>query len=406
MIDGWEIKTLGDISVMMADGPFGSNLKKEHYTENREVRIIQLSNIGEDGWREENTKYTTFKHLETIQRSEVFPNDIVIAKMMPAGRAIICPNHEKKFVLSSDAVKVQLKKGINLRFAWYSINSPYFRKQVYENVAGSGRVRTSLTKLKACKLRLPSLPEQQRIVDILDREFSKIDALKANAEKSLQAAKDLFQATLEKELEPKEGWQMDVLETLCECITKGTTPTSIGYSFTECGVNFVKAETFTEYGEILNDKIAHISIECNNALERSKLKELDLLFSIAGVLGRVAIVSKDILPANTNQALAIIRLKEPERMLVKYLFRYFKSPLVLKQIEKDKKGSAQYNLSLAQIKKIPVCIPPQDELEQIVYRLDDINDKCSSLQQNYQKTLTLCDDLKQALLRKAFNGEL
>ena len=46
----------------MADGPFGSNLKTEHYTTRKEARIIQLSNIGEDGWREDNTKYTTFKH--------------------------------------------------------------------------------------------------------------------------------------------------------------------------------------------------------------------------------------------------------------------------------------------------------------------------------------------------------
>ena len=63
---GWKIKTLGQITISMADGPFGSNLKKEHYTTAPEVRIIQLSNIGEEGWREENTKYTTFAHLEAI----------------------------------------------------------------------------------------------------------------------------------------------------------------------------------------------------------------------------------------------------------------------------------------------------------------------------------------------------
>jgi len=101
---GWCWTSLETISTDSADGPFGSNLKKEHYTKKQEVRIIQLSNIGESGWREENTKYTTFEHLQKIARSEVFPDDIVIAKMMPAGRAILCPNHERKYVLSSDAV--------------------------------------------------------------------------------------------------------------------------------------------------------------------------------------------------------------------------------------------------------------------------------------------------------------
>ena len=80
-------------------------LKKEHYTENREVRIIQLSNVGDSGWRNENVKYTTFEHLKTIERSAVNAGDIVIAKMMPAGRAIIVPDIEKQYVLSSDCVR-------------------------------------------------------------------------------------------------------------------------------------------------------------------------------------------------------------------------------------------------------------------------------------------------------------
>ena len=182
----------------MADGPFGSNLKKEHYTNNKEVRIIQLSNIGEEGWREDNTKYTTFEHLKTISRSEVFPDDVVIAKMMPAGRAILCPNHEKKYVLSSDAVKVEIKDGLNKRFILYFINSPYFRSQVYENVTGSGRVRTSLTKLKDCKLRIPPLSYKQSIVASLNALNEKCKTLQANYEKTLSLCNDLKQAFLRK----------------------------------------------------------------------------------------------------------------------------------------------------------------------------------------------------------------
>jgi len=194
--EGWEEKKLGDIAEDSADGPFGSNLKKEHYTTEKEVRIIQLSNIGEDGWREENTKYTTFEHLKNISRSEVEPNDIVIAKMMPAGRAILCPSHEPKFVLSSDAVKIKLKKGMETRFILHSINSPYFRNEVYENVTGSGRVRTSLTKLRACSIFLPSLSEQQSIVTTLDSLKSKVDRLQENYEKISQECDALKQAIL------------------------------------------------------------------------------------------------------------------------------------------------------------------------------------------------------------------
>lgn len=192
----WEEKTLGEITVSMADGPFGSNLKKEHYTTNKEVRIIQLSNIGEEGWREDNTKYTTFEHLKTIQRSEVKPGDVVIAKMMPAGRAILCPDNESKYVLSSDAVRATLKEGLDKRFVCFAINSSSFRRQVYANVSGSGRVRTSLTKLRDCKLYIPSPSDQQAIVAHLDSISSNIRKLEELQQKTIAECDALKQAML------------------------------------------------------------------------------------------------------------------------------------------------------------------------------------------------------------------
>ena len=166
--DSWEWVRLGEIALDSADGPFGSNLKKEHYTNNEEVRIIQLSNIGDLGWRDNNKKYTTYSHLETIKRSEAFPGDIIIAKMMPAGRAIICPNEDKKYVLSSDAVRFEFTKQLFKLYIYWSINSPIFRNQVYGNVQGITRVRTSLTKLREYVVPLPPLSEQHRIVEKIE----------------------------------------------------------------------------------------------------------------------------------------------------------------------------------------------------------------------------------------------
>ena len=166
--DSWEWVRLGDLTApveyAMADGPFGSNLKKTDYTLDPEVRIIQLSNIGENGWKDQNVKYTTFEHLKSIQRSEVFPGNIVIAKMMPAGRAIIVPNKDKKYVLSSDAVKFIPDTHIYKDFLIYAINSNTYRDQVNEKLQGTTRPRTSLKKLKNFLIPLPPFDEQKRIV--------------------------------------------------------------------------------------------------------------------------------------------------------------------------------------------------------------------------------------------------
>ena len=165
----------------MADGPFGSNLKTEHYTTKKEARLIQLSNIGEEGWREENTKYTTFEHAKkNISRSIVESGNIVIAKMMPAGRAIICPNNEKMYVLSSDAVKLIPSILIYSKYLLNTINSPSFRNSVTDNVQGSTRLRTSISKLKECFIPLPPLSEQQLIVAEIEKIFAQIDLLEQN----------------------------------------------------------------------------------------------------------------------------------------------------------------------------------------------------------------------------------
>ena len=179
--DGWSWCRLKEISLDMADGPFGSNLKTEHYTTRKEARLIQLSNIGEEGWREENTKYTTFEHAKkNITRSIVESGNIVIAKMMPAGRAIICPNNEKMYVLSSDAVKLIPSILIYSKYLLNTINSPSFRNSVTDNVQGSTRLRTSISKLKECFIPLPPLSEQQLIVAEIEKIFAQIDLLEQN----------------------------------------------------------------------------------------------------------------------------------------------------------------------------------------------------------------------------------
>ena len=185
----WKWLRLGELSDTkdnsFADGPFGSNLKKEHYINEPEVRIIQISNIGEEGWKNENVKYTSFIHAETIKRSMVSCGDIVITKMMPAGRAIQVPDIEKNYILSSDVIKFVPHPLINRKYLLYSINSNVFKNQIYDEVQGITRVRTSLMKIKSYLIPLPPLEEQKEIVKLLDNIFEKEEKVKKLIESTL-----------------------------------------------------------------------------------------------------------------------------------------------------------------------------------------------------------------------------
>lgn len=172
-------KSLGTES--FSDGPFGSNLKREHQVLEPEVRIIQLSNIGEFGWRDENEKYTSFHHLENvIPRCEVEPNDFVIAKMMPAGRTIIVPNLGTRITLGSDAMKFKPNPILDKKYLLYAMHSEAFLGQVYASAHGITRIRTTLNSIKSCVLPIPSLAEQQRIVEKLDKLLPLCESLENN----------------------------------------------------------------------------------------------------------------------------------------------------------------------------------------------------------------------------------
>ena len=199
----------------------------------------------------------------------------------------------------------------------------------------------------------------------------------------------------------RDGWKVKKLGEVCETITKGTTPKTIGFNYTDFGINFIKVESISESGCFLVDNFAHVSDDCHNALLRSQLKERDLLFSIAGALGRTAIVNKSILPANTNQALAIIRLKDKSDLFLSFLQCYFRSMKVKNYIDSIKVGIAQMNLSLGQLKDFPIIIPPLPEQSRIVEELDLL----SNIIEKKRQQLSELDNLAQSIFYDMF-GEI
>lgn len=187
------------------------------------------------------------------------------------------------------------------------------------------------------------------------------------------------------------------LSEIVELITKGTTPTTLGYEFQDEGVNFLKIECFDENGGFIESKVAHISEECHKKMKRSQLKNGDILFSIAGAIGRVAIVTEEMLPANINQALAIIRISD-EQVYLPYIKLILTSPIVIEQFERKKQGVAQLNLSLKDINEISIPLPSKDK--QI--ELAELFDKVVGVISKRNKELSALDDLIKARFVELF----
>uniref|UniRef100_B3EKI4 site-specific DNA-methyltransferase (adenine-specific) n=1 Tax=Chlorobium phaeobacteroides (strain BS1) TaxID=331678 RepID=B3EKI4_CHLPB len=246
-------------------------------------------------------------------------------------------------IFASDCSTIQTKDEniVSTRYLFSILKAK--QEDIYEFQQGGGQPHVYPKDLKTIKIPLPPLEIQEQIVAELDGYAGII----AGAKQIAQNWKPKI------EIDPE--WEKVKLGEISDRVTKGTTPTTNGFQFQESGINFIKIESIDDGGYFIREKLAHINQECNESLKRSQLKENDILFSIAGALGRVASIESSILPANTNQALAIISPKK--ELDSKYLEQVLRSDLIQNQIFGLKVGVAQSNLSLAQVSDFEIPLP-------------------------------------------------
>lgn len=242
-----------------------------------------------------------------------------------------------------------------------------------------------------------NIAEQERIVALLDDQFAKIDALKANAASQLQAAKDLFQSALKEMLTPKEGWEEKKLVEVVSKIVDGSHNPPKGIKESEYKMlSSRNIENAKVLGQADVRFLSKEDFEIEN--KRTKAKVDDVVLTIVGTIGRSAVLSEKDIPVTFQRSVAIMSPKDG--VSSRYLMYYFISNASL--LNKEAQGVAQKGIYLNQLKNIPISFPPLSEQERIAARLDSISEKVKALQANYDQTINLCNDLKQSLLKSIF----
>lgn len=191
------------------------------------------------------------------------------------------------------------------------------------------------------------------------------------------------------------------LKDITNRITKGTTPKSSSFGKKE--VNYIKSESLNYDGIIDESKFATIDLDTHSTvLKRSILKEDDILYSIAGMnLGKIGIVEKNMLPANTNQAVAIISVDE-KLIIPKYLYYYLQQEEIIQMVNSSVAQSAQPNINLEQIGNIDINVREKSVQEKIVKILDNIN---NTIKTSYKMNDTLFE-IGKTLYQELFENDI
>ena len=178
-------------------GPFGSDLKAKDYTKSG-VRIIQLQNIGDGAFLDDYKLYTSRKKADELQSCNIFPGDIILAKMGdPVARATIIPKDESRYLMASDGIRLEVDQTrFDVKFVCELINHYDFRKAAVRRSTGSTRQRISLTELRELRLKSPCLAEQKKISQVLQRSDIEIKNFQQQHQFLQQQKKALMQQLL------------------------------------------------------------------------------------------------------------------------------------------------------------------------------------------------------------------
>ena len=401
MKEGWTYKKFKDICYSISDGDWIES-KDQSYSG---IRLIQTGNIGVGKFipKDDSRKYITEDTFKRLRCSEIFEGDVLISRLPnPLGRSCVLPKLDTRCITAVDCSIVRIKKDVIIPdyFIYYTQSQGYFSKIDSES-SGTTRARITRKKLEQTEIPVPSLSEQQSIVNYLDSAFAKIDAMKANAEKALNEAKALFQASLKEMLEPKEGWEEKTLKDLTSKIGSGATPKGGRKVYIEKGCHLIRSMN-VQYNEFKYDDLAHITDEAAEQLNGVEIQENDVLFNITGAsIARCCVVPSDALPARVNQHVSILRLKQ--EVLPRFLSFIMNSPKHQKELlEIGEAGSTRQALTKTDLENHVICYPSLDNQTKLLCTLDSLKSKVDRLQENFDKISKECDALKQAILRQVF----
>jgi len=168
------LQDLVDAKADITDGPFGSNLKSEHYTTSG-PRVVRLANISAGSFIN-SFAHISAEHFATLQKHRVLAGDVLVATLGDSiPRACIAPEYLGDAIVKADCIRIRPSRRVTPSFLSYAINSPVVRASAASMIQGVTRPRINLGTLRNTVIPLPPLAEQCRITELIEKQFSRLD---------------------------------------------------------------------------------------------------------------------------------------------------------------------------------------------------------------------------------------
>jgi len=404
MKDGWTSMTLDEVC------DFTNGLWKGEKPPFLTVGVIRNTNFTKEGALDDSDIAYIEVEAKRFEKRRLKFGDIILEKSgggpkQPVGRVVLFDKQDGDFSFSNftAALRVRDPAEVDFRYLHKFLHWTYLAG-VTEGIQSHSTGIRNLNgdAYKAIAFNFPSLPEQQRIVALLDQAFAGLATAKANAERNLQNARAIFESHLQSVFSQRgEGW----VECPLEELTEPDSPITYGVvkPGPEGEIRFVRGGDLVA-GKVRLTQLRTITREVSDQYKRTLLRGGELLICLVGQPGQVGVAPTELAGANIARQVGLIRLSK--RINAEFVRFFLQSAPGAEALGARESGSVQQVINLGELRQVAIPYPDFSEQVDIVARLNLVDAETHHLTHLYERKLAALEELKKSLLHQAFNGEL
>ena len=390
------LKKLGEVCHFVR-GPFGGSLKKSCFKDEGNAVYEQQHAIYNQF--SEIRYYVDDNKFEEMKRFELLTGDLIMSCSGTMGKVAIVPENIKIGIINQALLKLTTSTQLDVEYLRYWMISDDFQDSLAKHTVGAAIKNVASVKvLKQIEIPLPPLPEQQRIVAILDKAFTSIATAKENAQQNLLNAKELFESYLQNVFENKgDVWEKKRLDEVCKITSKLIDPKESQYKDL---IHIGAGNIVSEKGTLIDLKTAK---EENLISGKFLFDESMVLYSkIRPYLKKIVkcefkgLCSADIYP--------LVPYKD--KMIQSFLYHLLSSNHFTEYAIEGSQRAGMPKVNRKHLFEYSFSLPPIKEQQQIVKKLNSLSAETKKLEGIYQQKINDLEELKKSVLEKAFKGEL
>jgi type I restriction enzyme S subunit len=395
MKEGWVLENIGDICQIVNGGTPKTNVSSYWDGDINWITPADLGKLTTKLVGSTKRKITQIG-LEKSSAKLFPPNSIILSTRAPIGHLAIntapmCTNQGCRGLVPKNRLDV-----------WYLFYFLWNNVDLLDSLGSGTTFKELSTKaLSNVLIPTPPLPEQQRIVSIIDKAFEAIDKAIENTQKNLQNAKDLFESYLNSVFENGgEGWERKKLGDIAS-VQYGYTDKS----FDEGQFRYIRITDISPDGTLIAEDKKYLSDLNKLDLQDYILEHHDLLMARTGATFAKVLLYENLEPSVFASYLIKIKFKVH---IENELYWYFtKTKMYWLQAHHLSSGSAQPQFNGAALKQLEVSYPTDIvKQKELIKEFKELLLKVTELESQYQQKLRDLEELKKSILNKAFAGEL